>query len=195
MSNLSTPNYPSYRPLPNYTNFYEFDSQRMGNNEPSHYLLIAQEVWNDGILVHTSWGAPHQNIIEQKTGLLLGKAHYDPELDVTYAEVTKVIPESFFIGDKSYLSRNPLNWQDSLETINQLISKEEEGIGIIGWYHTHANDMRVYMSEEDKHIQKTYFDEDWQFAIVINPQQKKWRVFNGVDALECAGYVYQTELI
>lgn len=41
---------------------------------------------------------------------------------------------------------------------------------IVGWYHTHP-DLGVFLSEPDTFIQRNFFKEPWQVALVIDPVQ------------------------
>jgi len=76
-------------------------------------------------------------------------------------------------------------WKDMLDVVDNLDSK----LQIVGWYHTHPNDLDVFMSGTDTATQARVFSHDWQFAIVLNPHKKIWRSFYGANSNECQGYV------
>jgi proteasome lid subunit RPN8/RPN11 len=75
--------------------------------------------------------------------------------------------------------------------LDELDIKRDTGGGtpihVVGWYHTHPGELDVFMSSVDRHTQEKLFSEDWQFAIVLNPQRAEWRAFNGRAAEECRG--------
>lgn len=60
---------------------------------------------------------------------------------------------------------------------------------VIGWYHTHPNNLGVFMSGTDQRTQATFFSANWQFAIVLNPHRLQWKAFAGEQATECPGFV------
>ena len=54
--------------------------------------------------------------------------------------------------------------------INKVWDKEFPQLGIVGWYHTHPG-FDIFLSEMDKFIHKSYFDNPNQVAYVYDPHQ------------------------
>lgn len=63
---------------------------------------------------------------------------------------------------------------------------------VVGWYHTHPG-MRVFMSEPDKFIHRSFFRRPQDIAIVMDLERLEWGVFrwrDGEPALATHFYVY-----
>ncbi len=137
------------------------------------------------IKYHIGWGRQtHENVVEQG-GILLGHAFRNPDTGVVYAIAEQAIPGRLAIGSPGYLQVTHETWKEMLDDVDRLGTQ----LQVIGWYHTHPNDLNVFMSGTDRTTQKRLFGNDWQFAIVLNPHKQIWRAFYGADSRECRGYV------
>lgn len=187
---ISPPFIPIQRRIPVYNTLDEFDSRPRERCISSHALFISKDVWIDEIGQHIGWGKRTPiNIVEQG-GILLGKTYFDTVDNIYYGEVTKAISGDLARGNPAYLDMTHETWKAMLDKADDIIDNEDQELQVIGWYHTHPNNLSVFMSGTDMGTQRTFFNKDWQFAIVINPHQKIWRAFFGMEAHECKGYVY-----
>ena len=85
---------------------------------------------------------------------------------------------------------NHATWKKMIDRVDMMLdSNPNKDLQIIGWYHTHPNQLDVFMSETDVGTQMRFFSNDWQFAIVLNPHKKLWRAFHGKNAEECKGFL------
>ena len=124
------------------------------------------------IFEHISWGeTTTENVVEQG-GVLLGKVFFDEKKNLMYLEMDHEV------------------WKEMLDEFDAILDKDEEKQWqMIGWYHTHPNNLSVFMSGTDMGTQQRFFSNDWQFAIIFNPHKQIWKSFVGNEAVECAGMI------
>ena len=65
-------------------------------------------------------------------------------------------------------------WEDALN----IVTREYEGQSIVGWYHTHPS-FGVFLSEYDAFIQRNFFSNEGQVALVIDPISGTFGWFSG----------------
>ncbi|QHI36421.1 hypothetical protein IMCC3317_17840 [Kordia antarctica] len=142
------------------------------------------------IFDHIDWSKDtHQNSVEQG-GLLIGHSYMDENNKIIVGYVEKAIPALMAKGSMTYLELNHDVWKSMMDTLDEINENaKNRELQIIGWYHTHPGRLSVYISGTDLNTQQKMFANDWQFAIVLNPQKQIWRAFNGTDAKECKGYI------
>lgn len=140
---------------------------------------------------HIGWGVhtPH-NFVEQG-GILLGKSFIDPDTSITYGVVEEAISGELAKGSSAYLEMTHETWKEMYDKADELIEQSGSELQIIGWYHTHPDKLDVFMSGTDQATQSRLFGNDWQFAIVLNPQKKIWRAYYGRHSTECEGYIIE----
>jgi len=139
---------------------------------------------------HIGWGyRTNENIVEQG-GILLGHAYRNPDTSVVYAIAEQAISGRLARGTAGYLEVTHETWKEMLDDVDNL----HTDLQLIGWYHTHPNNLPVFMSGTDRTTQQRLFGNDWQFAIVLNPHKQIWRAFYGANSSECRGYVLDEKL-
>ena len=132
---------------------------------------------------HIDWGRPtSKNAVEQQ-GILLGSVYRTPS---GYSGVVEAVLLSDAIGDRVYVESAHSEWSKMDRQMDELNQTRKHKLVKLGWWHTHPN-MSIFMSGTDRETQSNYFYKDWQFAVVLNPQAKKWGVFIGEQAEPCAG--------
>lgn len=150
----------------------------------SHQFYLKMSAFQ-AILDHIEWGSRTRDNVVEQGGLLLGNAFRDPNTGVIYAVAEQSISGKLAMGTSSYLEVTHEAWKEMLDYVDSL----DTDLQVIGWYHTHPNNLDVFMSGTDQATQSRLFGTDWQFAMVLNPHHKIWRVFHGADSRECRGYV------
>ena len=65
---------------------------------------------------------------------------------------------------------------------------KNDGLYVIGWFHTHPNDLPVFMSPTDMRTQKHFFNEQWHFSLVLNPHRRLAACFHSAAAMKCDYY-------
>ena len=139
---------------------------------------------------HIEWERCNERNSNEQGGLLLGRVIKDKN-NYLYGLVEEVIPAELTNSSSSYLSMGFETWKKMIEKTDLYLDKRKgsQDINIIGWYHTHPNNLDVFMSSTDVQTQSVVFQKEWQFAVVLNPQRRRFRVFNGVQSSECIGNV------
>jgi proteasome lid subunit RPN8/RPN11 len=184
---------PAYQPLPLPEPLLSIDSRLVANtenNNGSHKIYISAPAFAT-IAEHIGWGKnTDKNTVEQG-GVLLGKVYFDEQKHLYFGIVQKALPAQEAQGTMAYLEIGHEVWKQMMDTFDELTENNEayKDMQIIGWYHTHPNHLSVFMSGTDRNTQATFFDKDWQFAIVLNPHKKQWRAFYGKNADECQGFI------
>ncbi|QHI36420.1 hypothetical protein IMCC3317_17830 [Kordia antarctica] len=176
---------------------FNIDEDIISQNEhlksDSHFYITQkarEQIWN-----HISWGNHNtkNNKIEQG-GILLGQVFFDEEREVQFGIVEEVVVGRNTNGSSVYLEMSHETWSQMLIDADKIIDDQEKGtIQIIGWYHTHPNGLDVFMSGTDMNTQQRFFNQDWHYAIVINPHKQIWKAFVGKEALECKGFILKDD--
>ncbi len=65
---------------------------------------------------------------------------------------------------------------DTWIEMNACIDSDYPNMCIIGWYHTHPG-FGTFLSEDDQFVHRNFFMQPYQIAIVIDPLQKKMKLF------------------
>ena len=133
---------------------------------------------------HIHWGERrHDNVIEQG-GYMLGNVYRDSGTDILFAIVLRLVPIYGAEGTAAFLDMGTDASYDATLRENEILQKNHDKMRRVGWYHTHPGGLNVFMSGTDMQTQtKSYFN-DWQFAVVLNPQRRIWRGFRGSRAIE-----------
>lgn len=155
----------------------------------THRMYIKKKAL-DKIFHHITWGKrTSANQVEQG-GILLGRAFKDDRQSLIYGIIEDAIDGESAVGTSAYLEMRHDTWEEMLNRADMLLDLDRSSkLQIIGWYHTHPNNLDVFMSGTDTNTQRLLFAEEWQFAIVLNPHKRIWRVFHGRDSEECQGFV------
>ena len=154
------------------------------------YQLYIEPRATSEIFERIAWGKSSPvNRVEQG-GILLGYARRDEATGMTFGIVENAIAGDSAIVTSAYLKMNHATWKKMIDRVDMMLdSNPNKDLQIIGWYHTHPNQLDVFMSETDVGTQMRFFSNDWQFAIVLNPHKKLWRAFHGKNAEECKGFL------
>ena len=133
---------------------------------------------------YIDWGrSTKRNTFEQQ-GILLGNVYQTPS---GYVGVVDTILLSESVGNQVYIESAHSDWSKMDQQMDEINSNRKRKLVKLGWWHTHPN-MGIFMSGTDRETQANYFYKDWQFAVVLNPQDEKWGAFAGEKACSCAGF-------
>ena len=144
----------------------------------------------NSICEHIDWNKKgNYNKVEQG-GILLGYVQHDVEKKVVLGIVEEAIHGKSAVGTRQSLRMNHDVWKQMIDQADNIAHQRgRDDLQIIGWYHTHPNNLEVFMSETDMATQQRFFAHDWQFAVVLNPHKGRWKVFHGRFARECEGII------
>lgn len=160
-------------------------------NSSSRTKLYISSKAKKQIFEHIKWGnlQTPKNKNEQG-GILLGKVYFDKSENFQFGIVEQVVYSEKTKGSSVYLEMNHEVWSQMLNDADEIIDNNQNGnIQVVGWYHTHPNNLDVFMSGTDMNTQQRFFNQSWHYAIVLNPHKQIWKAFFGVEAKECQGYI------
>lgn len=169
------------------------ESNFQSGYESSHRLYFEYSAIQQ-LFSHIGWGTPKgtcEDNTKEQGGILLGHVYLDDKF--IYGVVKKAVPAITNNRSEVYVEFSHSTWSNILSAIDEINDKVEgEKLQIIGWYHTHPNNLDVFMSGTDKNTQSRHFNTYWHYAVVLNPHKKIWRAFWGKDAIECKGLILST---
>jgi proteasome lid subunit RPN8/RPN11 len=167
-------------------------STRRNYGVDDRYELYFKPAAHAELASHVAWGSSTEANRVEQGGLLLGNVFTDPDEGVTFGVVHTSIPAELAKGSGGYLLMDHDAWKAMIDRADQIADAASGAkLQVIGWYHTHPNELSVFLSSTDQATQRRMFGNEWQFAVVLNPQRREWRVFHGKDILECRGHVLQ----
>ena len=156
----------------------------------SHRLIVSHDAVRE-IYDFIEWDVGQRDDVRvEQGGVLLGKRCYDPEKDIHFAVVTKVITADDAIGSSGHLDITHECWKKIHDMKDIYNEKSVENAIILGWFHTHPNMLSCFMSGTDRNTQNLFFNGDNTYSIVINPQRHLLKAFR---SKEC--YATQAILI
>ena len=86
--------------------------------------------------------------------------------------VTHALPAREAVGSAAQLTFPPESWS----AVYAVIEERNQGERLVGWYHSHPGH-GVFLSAYDQFIQTSFFPEEGQIAMVIDPQSGEEGVF------------------
>jgi len=169
-----------YKPLQIKKPHFSGRNQKKGKEQ--RYLILTDFAYNKMNRM-LSWGyKTSQNTVEQG-GILLGKVEqYKNEI---YNIVEDVILANTK-GSAMFVEFTSAMWADmqqELSDINKQRGNKEKFV-IVGWFHTHPNNLPVFMSNTDINTQKLNFSQQWQASLVMNPHKKLRCVYFGEEIIK-----------
>jgi proteasome lid subunit RPN8/RPN11 len=143
---------------------------------PALYIdMLAMQTMRE----HICWDrSTPENRVEQG-GLLVGEIVDGPSRQTT-AVVTDTLRALGTRGSAAYVKFDHHIWLRMFDEFDRLVQsgRIKQNRKIIGWYHTHPN-MNVFMSGTDMGTQRAIFGQPWNYALVLNPQQRLCACFRG----------------
>lgn len=173
------------------------DSLESDTNSDLRSLLFLGQKAKNQIWEHIRWG--HYDSFENKNeqgGILIGRVYQDNVDKLIYGIVEQVVTANSAEGHPAYLKMTHESWSQMLDDADKIIDEDANSeLQIIGWYHTHPNNLGVFMSATDLNTQRQFFNQNWHYAVVINPHKMIWKAFIGPEAKECQGFVLKKEVV
>lgn len=135
-----------------------------------------------------AWGDSTDFNRTEQQGILLGQVYQTPS---GYTGVVEEVILSAAVGNQVFVESEHSQWFAMEQEMDKLNANRKKKLIRVGWWHTHPN-MNVFMSSTDKNTQSLYFHKDWQFAVVLNPQNERMAAFIGENADPCSCYFINT---
>lgn len=135
-----------------------------------------------------SWGKKYRHGDVEQAGILIGNYYRDQTVreEVIWADVVNVIPADPALVNATFekIEITTEAWKKMHDDADKF---RPENLLVIGWYHTHINDMNTRFSALDRRTQREAFSYEYSFGVVFNPNQEKWSAFYGPESRECVG--------
>jgi len=110
--------------------------------------------------IHTHVATDRDN---ELCGVLLGEALKDKR--GPYLMISAAIPGEHAESQAGQVMFTHETWNH----IHKVKDAEYPSLRIVGWYHTHPG-FGVFLSPQDEFIHKSFFNEHWQVAFVVDPK-------------------------
>lgn len=127
----------------------------------------------------------------EQGGLLIGRKILDAFGTPFQAEVTDVLlakTDCRFPGYIEWSAQEEIRMQQIFFDMQDRLALTDpaaaEALAILGWWHTHPNDLPVFMSGTDMETQRLKYFRPDKYAVVLNPHKGIFRAFAGKDAIE-----------
>ena len=175
----------------------KFSNPKSYTGPQSHSILCISQKAKIQIWQHIGWGEKNSAInTNEQGGILLGNVYRDTEKSIVHGLVTQVVTTDLAQGKPAYLKMTHEAWSQMLNDADFIIdANPDKDLQVIGWYHTHPNNLDVFMSGTDLNTQQKFFYQKWHYAVVLNPHREYWRVFIGAEAKECQGFILKDDTI
>lgn len=135
-----------------------------------------------------AWGSHYRRGNVEQAGILIGNYYCDRTVrdEVVWADAVAVVPADPSLVSASFetIDITADAWRKMYEDAAEF---QAENLQIIGWYHTHLDNISTRFSGVDRNTQRRAFTYEYSFGVVFNPNQEKWSVFYGPDSRECVG--------
>lgn len=146
-------------------------------------LVISQRAERE-IKDHIGWAMKTRYNIREQGGILIGSPYLVDGRVVSVVECA--IPAELSESNAAYLKMDTETWVKMLNLYDERY--RDQGLYVVGWFHTHPNGLGVFMSSTDMGTQWAFFRENWHFAIVLNPHRKLIACFHSAQADSCCLY-------
>jgi proteasome lid subunit RPN8/RPN11 len=134
------------------------------------------------------WGCEYRRGDVEQGGILIGNYYRDASEseEVIWGDVITIIPADSNLVNASFETINitAAAWKKMHEEADVY---RAENLQILGWYHTHLDNINTRFSSVDIHTQRQQFTYEYSFGVVFNPNQKKWSSYCGPNSDECFG--------
>ncbi len=157
-----------------------------GSMADPHYQVVVLPEASEAIFNHIGWGTRTPQNRNEQGGFLAGRHYYDSEKELHVCVVELALPAP---KAKSSPVAIEISHKDSeemyrvLDEVN-LTRPEGEKLVTVGWYHTHPNELDVFMSGIDQGTQRQLFSGEKAIALVFNPNRRIWSCFRSDACLD-----------
>lgn len=171
---------------------FEYSSVRLksegGSLASKNVRIILEPSAVKPLFESIAWGSKYRQGDVEQAGILIGNYYCDRTIcdEVVWADAVMVVPADPSLVSASFetIDITTEAWKKMYEDAAKF---QTENLQIIGWYHTHLDNISTRFSGVDRNTQLRAFTYKYSFGVVFNPNQKKWSAFYGPDSRECVG--------
>ena len=114
---------------------------------------------------------PHLEV----AGVLVGTWPQKQQNGRFLVHITDMVVAKYAIGNRGSITLYPESWRYMTDTLHARYPNETTVI--VGWYHTHPN-LGIFLSEADLFIDKQFFTQEWQIALVLDACRREADFFS-----------------
>lgn len=129
----------------------------------------------------------------EQGGLMAGIHCSVPGYEGKVCIVRHVFPLHEASSSSGYLDASASDWGAAYARMDQLSAQLGERLEPLGWFHTHPNDLPIFMSGTDRFTQKKIFGGEYSYAVVLNPHTGRWGAFRSDDAHDACCVMLDTD--
>ena len=129
----------------------------------------------------------------EQGGLLAGIHCSVPGYEGKICIVQHVFPLNEARSSAGYLDASAADWGVAYTKMDQLSAQLGERLEPLGWFHTHPNDLPIFMSGTDRFTQRKVFSGEYSYAVVLNPHTGRWGAFRSNDAHDACCVMLDTD--
>src|SRR5436190_6569674 len=148
------------------------DARQVGTLYRGAAVVVIREVVLEAILEFSE-----QDLTRERGGFLLGQMYGEEPLSVggtpRYVIVRHFHPALEAQGSMASLTFTHDTWA----TLTREIEANFPSESLLGWQHTHPG-LGVFLSGYDLFIQKNFFAQPWQIALVVDPRRQEFGFFH-----------------
>lgn len=161
----------------------------MGGSNASKNIKIVFEPSAVNLLFESiGWGRKYKRDDVEQAGILVGNYYRDSSdrIDLIWGDVIAVVPAASELVNASFekIDITTAAWK---KMYDDAAVYRTENLQILGWYHTHLDEVGTRFSSVDTITQRKAFTYEYSFGVVFNPNQEKWSAFYGPNSTECIG--------
>lgn len=128
---------------------------------------------------------------KEQGGWLIGRYILDPSGIPVQGEVTDVLEaktECRFPGYIEWDAMEEIRLQQTFFQLKEKLARTDpegaEQLKVLGWYHTHPNNLDVFLSSTDMETVRLKYYKPEKYSVVLNPHRGIFRAFAGGNAIE-----------
>lgn len=154
------------------------------NPDEDYILLIARTAQKDIFdFIHWDDHKTRINKVEQG-GLLAGSYFFSPSSGKRICIVERAFPVDTAVGTPSYWEASAEDWHKTFAAMDRYSRETGRELFSLGWFHTHPNLLATFMSGTDRRTQMEVFNDEANFALVLNPHTGSWKAYRGRNVLD-----------
>lgn len=154
-------------------------------NPDEDYILLITRTAQKDIFDFIHWGDHKTGINKvEQGGLLAGSYFFSPSSGKRICIVERAFPVDTAIGTPSYWEASAEDWHKTFAAMDRYSRETGRELFSLGWFHTHPNLLATFMSGTDRRTQMEVFNDEANFALVLNPHTGSWKAYRSRNVLD-----------
>lgn len=130
---------------------------------------------------------------KEQGGLMAGRRYSVPGYRGKVSVITHIFPMYSAPGTSGFLYASAESWAEVYARMDILAAQTGDPLEPIASFHTHPNDLPVFMSHTDCESKNKVFSGEFNYALVLNPHTGRWKAFRDRDARDSLCIMLNTD--